>query len=97
MPDVTAEASMLEWAGVYFGEEEVFQLKKSMKKLALMSGATQLRFWGKIYGTQKDYWIVEGELNKSEEKPSDDTQELRGSGCNKYVYWVTESFLQDWI
>jgi radial spoke head protein 4A len=62
---------MLEWGGVYFGEEEVYSLQKSIKKLALMSGASQLRFWGKLYGTEKDYFVVEGELNQSEEKPQD--------------------------
>lgn len=63
----------------------------------MMSGATALRFWGKIYATEKDYWVVEGELAKSEEKPTDRSQEPRGEGCNRYVYWVTNSFLQDWI
>ena len=62
-----------------------------------MSGATELRFWGKILGTDKDYFVVEGELNRSEEQPSDYSQEPRGEGCNRYVYWVTSNFLADWI
>jgi len=62
-----------------------------------MSGATELRFWGKIYGTTRDYWVVEGELLQSEEKPLERAQELRGDGCNRFVYWVTNSFLEDWI
>lgn len=53
---------MFEWAGVSFGEEETFKLSKAIKRLAILSGATRLRFWGKIYGTTKDYWVVEGVL-----------------------------------
>jgi len=42
---------MLEWAGISFGEEFTYKLGKSIKRLAIMSGATSLRFYGKIYGT----------------------------------------------
>jgi hypothetical protein len=34
-----------------------------MKRLAVASGATSLSLFGKIYGRQKDYWIVQGTLN----------------------------------
>jgi len=33
-----------------------------------MSGATSLRFYGKIYGSHKDYLIVGGTLPQAEEK-----------------------------
>jgi hypothetical protein len=56
-----------------------------------------LRFWGKIYGTQKDYWIVEGVLDTAEEDATDKTMETRGAGTNRYVYWVTDNLLEDWI
>lgn len=54
---------MFAWAGVVFGDEEVLRLSKAIKRLAILSGASQLRFWGKIYGTQKDYWVAEGVLD----------------------------------
>jgi len=40
-----------------------------MKRLAQISGASALRFWGKITATARDYWIIEGELASAEEKP----------------------------
>ena len=55
---------MLEWAGVGFGEEKVLMLSKSIRRLAVLSGAESLRFWGKIFGKEKDYWIVEGSLKE---------------------------------
>lgn len=50
IPNVIDEARMFEWAGVSFGEEETYKLSKSLKRLAILSGASRLRFWGKILG-----------------------------------------------
>ena len=49
---------MLEWAGVSFGEGYTLILQKALKKLAVFSGASSLRFFGKIYGSKMDYWIA---------------------------------------
>jgi radial spoke head protein 4A len=62
-----------------------------------LSGASQLRFWGKIYGIQKDYWVIEGILETSEEESGYWYQEKRGEGVNKLVYWVNDNLLEDWI
>lgn len=62
-----------------------------------MSGATSLRFYGKIYGTQKDYLIVGGTLPQAEEKNLDRTVEVRGKGVNSTVFWVTDSLVNDWV
>ena len=61
-----------------------------------MSGATSLKLFGKIYGINKDYWIVSGILPFEEEKPRGG-QEKRGEGANATVYWVTDNLLKDWI
>ena len=52
IPNFAEEAEMLEWAGISFGEENTLRLGKSIKRLAIMSGADSLRFVGKIYGTK---------------------------------------------
>lgn len=88
---------MLEWAGINFGDDNVFLLQKSMKRLAVMSGATSLKFFGKIYGTSKDYWVAQGTLGFQEEVPTNSQQELRGTGANTHVFWVTTSLMADWI
>jgi len=59
---------MLEWAGVDFGEDNVYILQKSLKKLAILSGASSVYFFGKIFGTEKDYWIAQGTIKGEEEK-----------------------------
>ena len=47
---MAGEAEMLEWANISFGAEDTYRLGKSIKRLALMSGAEALGFVGKIYG-----------------------------------------------
>lgn len=61
-----------------------------------MSGAERMRFCGKVFGTQKDYWVACGELLHGEEM-SDKSVEARGQGVNKLVFWVTDNPLNDWI
>ena len=62
-----------------------------------MSGAKSLKFFGKIYGTQRDYWVAQGVLDFVEEEPTNPLQEARGVGVNANVYWVTDSLLADWV
>lgn len=75
-------------------------LIKSIQKLAKDSQAAQLRLWGKIRGTVKDYYVVEGSLAGGEEGEGGgegvEGMEARGSGVNKYVYWVTNSPIDEW-
>lgn len=97
MPNFNEEAEMLDWAGINFGEEATFLLQQSLKRLAVMSGADRVNFCGKIYGTQNDYWIATGILAKGEETVDDRNFEVRGTGVNKFVFWVTTNLLHDWV
>lgn len=96
IPNLEKQACMLEWAGVSFGDDRMYILQKSLKRLASLSGATSLKLFGKIFGTKQDYWIVSGVLPYSEETARAGC-EKRGEGVNSQVYWVTDNFLGDWI
>lgn len=88
------DVKIFQYAGVGFGDNETMLLMKSLKQLAISSGAESIRLWGKIHGSQKDYYIAEGskfEGNQIEEAPAD--FEARGSGVNKLVYWACNSSL----
>ena len=99
--DICTEAKMWETAGISFGESELMLLVKSIKTLATTSGASQLKLWGKIRGTKKDYYVVEGQLGAGDEEAAagevEESMEPRGSGINKNVYWVTNSPLDKWV
>jgi len=88
---------MFEWSGISFGDAETFRIYKALKRLAKVSGATYLRFWGKFLGRQRDYYVIEGQLPYSEESKSASGAEERGKGINAHVYWVTDDLLNDWI
>jgi hypothetical protein len=88
---------MLEWAGVSFGERDTYLLKQAIKKLSDMSGANRLKFAAKIYGSNRDYWIISGSL-PDEGGPVNKAQvEPRGEGVNSTVYWASTDLLGDWI
>lgn len=95
--DFLEQSQMLQWAGISFGENETYRIYKSINRLAKISGAHSLRFWGRILGKDKDYYVVEGVLNEVEELDIPKNYEQRGQGVNKYVYWVTTDILSDWI
>ena len=72
-----------------------------MKKLAAESGASKLRFFGLIRGTQKDYYVAEGELEGGEEEGGEEAEkpadfEPKGTGVNKFTYWVSVSTYGPW-
>jgi len=95
IPDLLQERRMLSAAGIDLGEEETFRLQQALKSLVRDKGAKEVRLWGKIIGTQKDYYVVEGvgEPNEDEDRPND--FEKRGEGVNAYTYWVTNSVYQE--
>ena len=62
MPNIPEELAMFEWAGICFGDDIAHMLQKSLKRLAVTSGASPIKFFGKIYGTEKDYWVAKGQL-----------------------------------
>ena len=97
LPNIIDEMKMLEWAGVNFGEDTVYILHKSLKRLAVLSGATSVKFFGKIFGTGRDYWIAQGTIVGEEERSKNPMMEKRGDGANTHVFWVTENLLKDWI
>lgn len=61
---------------------------------------SQLKLWGKIKGTEKDYYVVEGTLDAGEAAEGEEQAEgfePRGSGVNKFVYYVCNGPLDKWI
>lgn len=94
--DIMEDRQLLSWAGIDLGEEECWRLRQALKKLVKEKSAKDIRFWGKIYGTEKDYYVVEGtgEAGEEEERPPD--FEKKGEGINQFTYWVTDSAFNAW-
>ena len=106
--DLMAESRVYQWAGIGFGEQETYRLQKSIKKLAAAKPHKSIRFFGKIYGISKDYYIVEctGDVAEEEgeeppageggEEEADPKLEPKGTGVNELTYYVTQDSLSDW-
>ena len=59
-----------------------------------------MRFFGKIHGTEKDYYVVEATVPEGEEDGGGDLApdvEPKGTGVNLYSYYVAHDSLSDWI
>lgn len=92
-----ADSKVWEWAGVSFGEFDTMLLQKSMKNLLAKSRASEMRFWGKVKGTEYDYYVAQGKLDSVGEEEEFVGGDVRGTGVNEYVYWVTNSPLEEWV
>lgn len=98
MEDVLSLSRILEWGGVSFSKNEWFKIRLGMKKLMIESDATNVRFWGKIYGLQSDYYIIQGNLRHYPmQKSGTPYEDQKGNeGLNRFTFWVTNNILEDW-
>jgi len=83
-------------AGIELGEYGSLILQKSLKQLSQASEAKSIRFWGKIWGTQHDYYVVEAFEPKNLGEPIE-TSEPRGVGVNEYTYFVSNAAIGPWV
>ena len=95
----------ISWTGIGFDEKTSFLLTNSIRNLAAKLQSGFLKFFGKIYGTEKDYYIIQasdydsGEENKEGENAEKDPQieNRKEDGVNQYVYFVTNDLTSDWV
>ena len=79
------EAWLLEYAGVSFGSDTM-TLQAAMAELTA-GGNTGVRVWGKVNGTESDYFIFEGTPAEPAES-ADGTEDASGTGANALAYWA---------
>ena len=63
--DFDSQSELLSWSGVGLGRELAGQITASLQTLAASHPEYKsIRFWGRIFGVQRDYYIAEGYLAK---------------------------------
>ena len=95
----------ISWAGVGLDEKTSFLLTNSIRNLSAKLQAGFLKFFGKIYGIEKDYYIVQAsdydspEENKEGEKEEKDPkmENRKEDGVNQFAYFVTNDLTKDWV
>ena len=69
-----------------------------LKALAAENKLSGLRFWGRVLGSEADYYVIQG---RKEEVVGDEVSggdEKEGEGVNYYSFWVSSSLLQaNWL
>lgn len=69
-------------------------MKEHLRTVAEEKKATELRFWGKIFGTEKDYYILQGlKMLEPTLENMPPGSEKRGEGANYYSFWVSTNLL----
>lgn len=101
IPDYMVEADMFAWAGVGFGDLESYKAKCSMRNLATREeGYKSMRLWGKMLGTQQDYYIVEAERDAQPDwEPAFEGEEPpdpKAVMYSWYAYFVTTDLCASW-
>jgi len=108
--DFWEQSRMLRLAGLGFSDAESYALSLSIRKLALSRpDAKSVRFWGKVLGTERDYYIVELQLqgedqhnrrqgdDKIFDEIEDNYTEPRGVGANAFVYMACNELTEGWV
>ena len=89
----------ISWCGISLNEKESYLLVNSIRNLSAKLQMGMLTFFGKIYGTEKDYYIVQGaEIDPKEDANYDNDMEKRKEdGVNKNVFYVTNDLFEKWV
>lgn len=97
MEDLFSFARIFEWGGVSFSDDEWYKIQLAMKKILISNNCSYLRFFGKIFGTKSDYYILQGIQKQYPMQNPPVHVETRGNeGINRYTFWVSNSILESW-
>lgn len=97
--DIMRLTQIMQWAGIDFGDDW-WQLQCACSKLAKEHPTIiEPRFFGKIFGIEKDYYVVEAKLESYDEvEEIPEKMEVPGTGVNEYVYFVCNDLTEcSWI
>jgi len=93
--NVLADAAMFGAVGVGFTQTEWYNIMLTIKQLGEdpVKLVKTLRFFGKFFGIQNDYYVFEATLQEEGEPPEEGDPNVMppeepGTGANSYVYYV---------
>jgi hypothetical protein len=99
MDDIISQSQILEWAGISFNKVEWYKIRIALKTLLQKNDCEYIRFFGKIFGQDSDYYIIQGlpKKYKYENAPPGKYVEKKGNeGINRYTFWVSDCLLENW-
>mmetsp|Transcript_61655 Transcript_61655/g.133519 ORF Transcript_61655/g.133519 Transcript_61655/m.133519 type:complete len:430 (-) Transcript_61655:177-1466(-) len=96
LPDFMEEAELLSWAGIGFSELECYKIACSLRGLATTEGLTKVRLWGKVLGTNADYYVAETQADPPPDADEEADMDASGEGVNQYTYFAATDLCGDW-
>ena len=91
-------------AGIGLSKEETYRVYAALLQLQQTKQLATVRFFGKVLGTEADYYVAEctgyqppdpdPDADPEPEPPAD--AEPAGSGCNAFTYFVTNDPASEW-
>jgi len=94
MQPLLDDMTLFEWQGVGLGQEELYRVFLAMASLKAEHGLKKVRFFGKMLGTEADYYVVQG-FKAAPTPPADAPAaegvpvEPSGTGLNTLAYFVS--------
>lgn len=95
--DLLDDDTIFRRAGLGLGEKASLILQTSLKVVSLSCqkfvtarAAVSVKFWGKIFGLKRDYYIVETDVDPGDQEEIAERHEPKKQpGINKKIYFVT--------
>lgn len=99
IPDYLELFDKFSYCGLNFGPKEAILISNSLRNLSATLGAGTVSFFGKIFGTEKDYYIAEAtDIDPPAEFNYDNDMEKRKEdGINRNVFFVTNDLCSKWV
>lgn len=74
LPNIMELCFFFEQAGIGLNREEVIRVWLAMKSLNDTSAFQHIRFWGKIFGTEQNYYVAEVEYREGDEEEEEEEE-----------------------
>jgi radial spoke head protein 4A len=72
LPNLHELAYYFEQAGVGLGKEETFRVWLAMKQLVERYPLDSIRFWGKLFGIEQNYYVVEVKFQEGKDEEEEE-------------------------
>lgn len=79
------------WTGVGITSEDALRMNLSLLRLSSKYGGAKIRFFGKIWGTEKDYYIAEAQGIEPTEYEKEHEKDYEKNGPNAFTYFVSNN------
>lgn len=76
LPNLMELTFFFEQAGVGLNREEMIRIWLALKNLTDTHNLQHVRFWGKIFGTEQNYYVAEVEYREGDEEQEEEDEEV---------------------